>query len=237
MESELTMTAITAQSRQSTTPKRNKQEERALRGLFLPNKLQKVGIRVEAGVSIEYQELARRYVLRGRESGGATTELGAYCSFVASDGQPLGWTQRIDTIAVNMDHAVVIAPALVRVEVLRVEHTYDVLITRHSLGSPEEQGRKPRLINEIVFHGRLGQLALDLWARDKELRGSVCPAFLTRSGEPLTLPEAFEDSVKQAVAGACCIGCRRHTHVLVAPRRQVQPETLGDRKGPTAAAV
>jgi len=198
----------------------------ARRGLWLPAKLQKVGIRVESGVSIEYQELAKRYVLRGKESGGATSELGAYCSFVSSDGQPLGWTQKIDTIAVNMIHAVVIAPALVRVEVFRVEHTYDLLITRHSLDGSEEQGRKPRLVNEIVFHGRLGQLALDLWARDKQFRGSLCPAFITRSGDPLPLPEAFEEPAKQAVAGACCIGCRRHTHVLIAPKRQVQSETL-----------
>jgi hypothetical protein len=226
MESELTMTETTTQNSPATTPKRNKRDEMARRGLWLPTKLQKVGIRVEAGVSIEYQELARRYVLRGKESGGATSELGGYCSFVSSDGLPLGWTQKIDTIAVNMVHAVVIAPAFVRVEVLRVEHTYDLLITRHSLESAEEQGRKPRLVNEIVFHGRLGQLPLDLWARDKQFRGSLCPAFITRSGDPLPLPAAFEEPAKQAVAGACCIGCRRHTHVLIAPKRQAQSETL-----------
>jgi hypothetical protein len=237
MESELTMTETTTQNSPATTPKRNKRDEMARRGLWLPTKLQKVGIRVEAGVSIEYQELARRYVLRGKESGGATSELGCYCSFVSSDGQPLGWTQKIDTIAVNMVHAVVIAPALVRVEVLRVEHTYDLLITRHSLESAEEQGRKPRLVDEIVFHGRLGQLTLDLWSRDKQFRGSICPAFFTRSGETLTPPEGFEDSVKHAVAGACCIGCRRHTHVLVAPRRPVQSEILGDAKSSPASAV
>src|ERR1700694_5263583 len=226
MESELTMTETTTQNSPATTPKRNKRDEMARGGLWLPAKLQKVGIRVEAGVSIEYQELARRYVLRGKESGGATGELGGYCSFVSSDGQPLGWIQKIDTIAVNMVHAVVIAPALVRVEVLRVEHTYDLLITRHSLESAEEQGRKPRLVNEIGFYGRLGQLALDLWSRDKQFRGSFCPAFMTRSGEPLPLPEAFEEPAKQAVAGACCIGCTRHTHVLIAPKREVQSETL-----------
>ena len=219
------MTETTTQTPPATTPKQNKREEMVRRGLWLPAKLQKVGIRVESGVSIEYQELARRHVLRGKESGGATSELGAYCSFVASDGQPLGWTQKIDTIAVNMVHAVVIAPALVRVEVLRVEHTYDLLITRHSLDGSEAPGRKPRLVSEIVFHERLGQLALDLWARDKQFRGSVCPAFFTRSGETLTLPEAFEDSVKRAVGGACCIGCR-HTHVLIAPKRHVQSQTL-----------
>jgi hypothetical protein len=227
MESELTMTETTKQqSLESTTRKLTKSEELALRGLRLPNRLQKVGIRVEAGVSVEHQQIAGLYVLRGKESGGATNEFGAYCSFVGDDGHPLGWTQKIDTIAVNQVHAIVISQSLVRVEIFRVEHTYDVLITRHSLSNSEPAGRRPKLVNEILFHGRLGYLALDLWERDKNLRGSVCPAFLTRSGETLTLPEMFEEAVKQAVAGACCIGCRRHTHVLCAPQRQVRSETI-----------
>lgn len=210
---------------------RTRIEETAQRGLWLPAKLQRVGIRVEAGVSIEYQELARRYVLRGKESGGATNELGAYCSFVANDGQALGWTQKIDSIAVNGIHAVVIASALVRVEVFRVEHTYDLLITRHSMGSAEEPGRRPKLAGEIIFHGRLGQLPLDLWSRDKKLRGSVSPIFLSRSGESITLPEGFEDSVNRVVAGACCVGCRRHTHLLVAPH-QHPADTQADGEKP-----
>src|SRR5438445_6842838 len=151
MESELTMTETTAQNPQTTTPKRSKRDEIARRGLWLPTRLQKVGIRVEAGVSIEYQEHARRYVLRGKESGGATNELGAYCSFVGNEGQPLGWTQKVDSLAVNQIHAIIIAASLVRVEVLRVEHTYDVLITCHSLGAPLQEGRKPQLVSEIVF--------------------------------------------------------------------------------------
>src|SRR5258708_19736688 len=120
MESELTMETVT----KKTSPTRTKREETAERGLWLPSKLQRVGIRVEAGISIEYQELARRYVLRGKESGGATNELGAYCSFAANDGQTLGWTQKIDTIAVNGVHAIVIPSSLLRVEVLPVDPTY-----------------------------------------------------------------------------------------------------------------
>ncbi len=226
------MTEVTKQNPlQTTTPRLTKREELALRGFRLPNKLQKVGIRVEAGVSIEHQQLSGLYVLRGKESGGATSEFGAYCSFVGEDGVPLNWSQKIDTIAVNQVHAIVIRESLVRVEVFRVEHTYDVLVTRHSLSASEQENRKPKLSNEILFHGRLGHLALDLWSRDKSLRGSVSPAFLTRSGEPLTPPEIFEETIRRAVAGACCIGCRRHTHVLIATQSRVPAEIVkGDRE-------
>jgi len=214
---------VEAASKTVTAPKLTRREMMALRGLLLPHKLEKVGIRVEATISIEHQRLAGRYVLRGKECGGATSELGAYCGFVAEDGSALPWTQKIDTIGVNGVHAVVISPALVRVEVLRVEHTYDLLITRHSLQTAKEKGKKPRLVNEVIFEGRLGQLPLELWGRDKQLRGSVCPAFMTRSGEPFILPETFEEAVRSTVAGACCIGCRRHTHLLTQPRPRVEP--------------
>lgn len=218
---------------QTKTQRPTKQEELALHGLRLPNNLQKVGVRVEAGVSIEHQQLAGRYVLRGKESGGATSELGAYCSFVGEDGLPLNWTQKIDTIGVNQVHAIVIRQSLVRVQVYRVEHTYDVLITRHSLSPTDSAKKKPKLVNEVVFHGRLGYLALDLWSRDKSMQGAVSPAFLTRSGEPLAPPEMFEEAIKRVVAGACCIGCRRHTHLLNPPQHQVHPEDMG----PTQAVV
>jgi hypothetical protein len=45
----------------------------------------------------------------------------------------LSWLQRVDSIGVNGVHAVVVAPVLVRVEMLRFEHTYDLLIIRTAL--------------------------------------------------------------------------------------------------------
>ena len=224
------MTEPIAQNPHARSFKRNSREMMARLGLSLPRvALRNVGIRIDAAITIEYQQTAKRYVLRAVESGGAINELGAYCSFVGEDGQPLGWTQKVDKIGVNGVHAVVIAPTLTRVEVSRVEHTYDLLITRHSLRSKEGE-RRPTLANEIIFYGQLGQLPLDLWSRDRTLRGSVSPAFLSRSGEPVALPEAFEKAINEAVAGACCVGCRRHTHVLVAPA----PSAVND-KGSAAA--
>jgi len=86
-------------------------------------------------VSIEHQHLGKRYILRGVESGGAATDLGVYCSFTDEQGNALPWLQRVDTVGVNGVHAIVVAPVLVRIEMLRVQRTYDVLITRHSLQS------------------------------------------------------------------------------------------------------
>ena len=52
----------------------------ALYGLALPSNvlkaLQKRGIYCTPGVSLEHQHLARRYVLRGVESGGAVSDMG-----------------------------------------------------------------------------------------------------------------------------------------------------------------
>ena len=83
-------------------------------GLRLPaitlKRLRSAGIYCQPTVSIEHQHLARKYVLRGVESGGAVADLGAYSSFVAEDGSALGRLQRVDSIGVNGVHAIVVAP-------------------------------------------------------------------------------------------------------------------------------
>src|SRR5262245_11021371 len=83
----------------------------ALRGLRLPSvtlkNLRSRGIYCQPSVSIEHQHLAKRYVLRGVESGGAVSDLGAYCSFVDDEGRGLSWLQRVDSITVNGVHAIV----------------------------------------------------------------------------------------------------------------------------------
>jgi len=105
--------------------------------------------------------VAKRHVLRGVESGSAVAELGAYCSFVDEHGNALLWLQRIDSIGVNGVHAVVVASVFVRVQMVRIQRTYDLLITRHSL-SATENGKK-----------------------------TVCPVFFSRSGEVIVLPGEF----------------------------------------------
>src|SRR5216684_1737171 len=63
----------------------------ARRGLPLPKRtwrrLASVGIYARPEVSLEYQQLARRYVVRGVESGGAIASIGRYVTFAGESGE------------------------------------------------------------------------------------------------------------------------------------------------------
>ena len=174
--------------------------------------LRSAGIYCQPTVSIEHQHLAKRYVLRGVECGGAVADLGCYSSFTDEQGNALAWLQRVDTVGVNGVHAIVVAPALVRIEMLRVQRTYDVLITRHGLRGVG-QNQRPRLESSILFYGRRGTLEMELWGKDAAFRGAVCPAFYSRSGEALSVPVEFQDALARISAAVCCVGCR-HCHLL-----------------------
>ena len=171
------------------------------RGLTLPRRvrrrLREVGILARAEVGLEHQHLARRYVIRGVESGGAVREMGHYVTFAGEDGEPLAYLHPIDAIGVNGVHAVVVAPVLVRVEMLRTGHTYELLITRYRIGAAEN-GRRPRLESQSLFRGVHGYLELELWGKDKERAGSVAPAFYSRGGEALVVPARFEAVTRAA---------------------------------------
>jgi hypothetical protein len=199
--------------------------EEARRGLILPRsavrKLAEVGIFAKAAVSLEHQHLAHRYVIRGIESGGAVEAIGHYVTFCGENGEPLSWLHPLDSIGVNGVHAVVIAPILVRVEMFRRGHTYDLLITRHA-PSPVENGKRPVLESRVLFRAHDGYLALDLLKGNREKRGSVMPTFHSRSGEPLSVPAHFENVVKAVAHGAVCVGCS-HSHFLRTPKASGMP--------------
>lgn len=188
----------------------------ARQGLRLPqivlNRLRGAGIYCQPTVSIEYQNLAKKYVVRGVESGGAVADLGAYASFVSDRGEPLPWLQRVDSIGLNGVHAIAVAPVVVRLEMLRIERTYDLLITRHSL--PRTAGnQRPSLVSSILFYGRRGSLEMELWGKDVGFCGAVSPVFYNRAGESLSPPLGFEDAILRITAAVCCVGCR-HAHLL-----------------------
>ena len=126
------------------------------RGLNLPGQvrrqLRQVGILARAEVGLEHQHLARRYVIRGVESGGAIREMGHYVTFSGEDGEPLAYLHPIDAIGVNGVHAVVVAPVLVRVEMLRTGRTYELLITGYRIGEAEN-GRRPPLESQVLVPG------------------------------------------------------------------------------------
>ena len=201
----------------------------ARQGLRLPpivlKRLRDAGIYCQPTVSVERQNLAQKYVIRGVESGGAVAALGTYSSFMGEHGEPLPWLQRVDSIGVNGVHAIVVSPVLVRVQMLRIERTYDLLITGHSLASSARNPR-PRLESSILFYGRRGSLEMELWGNDVAFRGTVCPVFYTRAGERIVLPNDFQDAATRITSAVCCLGCR-HCHLL-GPRLTAAPDQRED---------
>ena len=177
-------------------------------------RLAEAGIHCRPEIGLEYQRSASRYVLRGRESGGATRELGRYDSFCAVDGQRLPWLIRPDSLARNSDHAIVVAPLLVSIEMFRFEHTYELLILRHAIVEAEKW-KRPSLSSQIVFRGWQGQLPLDLAGKDKSQAGKIAPEFFDRSGEPHELPAAYVDGVQAVTQAVNCVYCS-HPHFLTA---------------------
>ena len=161
-----------------------KQKFSGIAGLPLARRAAKVlrerGILAHAIVSVEHQHLAERYVLRGLESGGSTGDIGRYVTFAGMDGLTLECLHPVESIAVNGLHAIVIVPEAVRVDMLRKDRTYELLITAHRLSSAGN-GTRPRLETEILFRGVHGRLELDLSRRDKAQAGKVIPSLYTFS--------------------------------------------------------
>ncbi len=192
----------------------------ALHGLSLPasvlRALQNRGIYCAPGISVEHQHLAKRYVLRGVESGGAVVDMGRSCAYLSLEGRPLPWLQSIDSIAVNGRHAIFLTETLVRVEMLRMVHTYELAITRHELSVASGRTRL-EVSSALLFRGQDGTLPLDLWKEEhKAVRGELAPTFYSRAGEVIQAPAHFETAIRRITGAVCCIGCR-HTHVGVPP--------------------
>ena len=198
---------------------RSRGRDETRQGLILPRhavrRLIEVGIYANPAVSLEHQHLGHRYVVRGVESGGAVEQIGHYVTFCDEAGGRLAWLHPLDSVGVNGVHALVIAPALVRVEMFRCGNTCDLLITRHAPG-PSDGRRRPTLESRVLFRAHEGYLGLDLVKEHRDRRGMVMPAFHSRAGEMLAVPAKLEAAVKVVSGAACCIGCT-HAHYLRAP--------------------
>jgi hypothetical protein len=191
-----------------------------LHGLSLPEgvlkALRKRGIYCVPGVSVEHQHLAKRYVLRGVESGGAVSDIGRACAFVATDGSPLPWLLSLQSLAVNGRHAIFLAESFVRLEMLRSNRSYELVITSHAL-SPVAENKRPAAVSKLVFHGKDGLLPFELWReKHRSLRGKVAPKFYDRAGEVIQLPPQYEAAIRGVTSAVCCIGCK-HTHLGIPP--------------------
>ena len=196
--------------------KQNHQVVRAP-GLVLPRRairrLIDAGIYAEATVTLERQDLAKRYVVRGVESGGANEEIGRYVTFADENGRQLAFLHPLDSIGFNGVHAVVMAPVLVRVEMFRSGRTYRLLISEHRVGNAHN-GRERSLETRVLFDGADGYLDLELWKRDRALAGAVVPQFYSRGGETTEVPEPFRTAVMGTTRGVTCVRCN-HSHYLV----------------------
>jgi len=198
----------------------DQQASLARRGLTLSRRvlrrLIEVGIFAQSQVSLEHQHLAKRYVVRGIESGGSVRDFGRYVTFCGPDGEPLPYLHPIDAIGVNGVHAVVVAPVLVRCELFRAGRTCQLLITKHEPGKVEN-GRRPPLENRVVFRGVNGLVDSDPLRTGSDLaERSVMPEFWSRAGEMLGIPVVFAAAVVAATKGASCVGCS-HSHYLITP--------------------
>lgn len=192
----------------------------ALHGLALPahvlKALQKRGIYCTSGISLEHQHLAKRYVLRGVESGGAVSDMGRSCAFVSEDGTPLPWLQRLNSITVNGRHAIFLAESMVRLEMLRSLQNYELAITLHTLSYVPGRQR-PEIASTLLFRGRDGMPPVDLGEKEhRTLQGKFAPIFYNRAGEILTLPQRFEEAIRRITTAVRCVGCK-HAHVGVPP--------------------
>jgi hypothetical protein len=198
----------------------DKQDFLARRGLTLSRRVlrrfNQVGIFAQSQVSLEHQHLAKRYVVRGIESGGAVKDFGRYVTFCGPDGEPLPYLHPIDAIGVNGVHAVVVAPVLVRIELFRAGRTCQLLITKHEPGKVEND-RRPPLENRVLFRGVNGLVDLDLLRTGGDLASRlVTPEFWSRAGEMLGIPAVFAAAVGAATKGVSCVGCS-HSHYLATP--------------------
>lgn len=197
--------------------------------------LKERGIYAHSQLSVEHQQLAQRYVIRGLESGGCVNDVGRYVSFADEQGNSLEYLYPVEVIGVNGLHAVVISTALVRADMLRKGRTYELLITRHALGSVMD-GQRPELNSEILFRGVHGRLELDLTGKDKVQADSVVPTFYSLAGETVAIPEKFLSLVRATAKGVNCIGCS-HVHYLRKPRSVAQPKSQKAISSETADAL
>ena len=196
----------------------NNVRARVLEHLVLPRgtlrRLEEVGIRCRCEVRLEYQPVAKRYVVHGTESGGAVRELGRYVTFAGVEGEPIAHLHPIDSLKANSVHAVVVAPILVKVDMFRFGRTCQLLIVKHE-PLVEDPGTRPELKNTVLFRGVDGYLGSEQEAKGREAMGAMLPEFYSRSGEKTDIPVQFLAVVQAATLAVSCIDCR-HSHFLLA---------------------
>ena len=189
--------------------------------------LKERGIVAHSPISLEHQHLAKRYVVRGLESGGAVGDLGRYATFAQPDGRPVQCLHPVEAIGVNGLHAVVVAPVVVRIEMVRKGRTYELLITQHRPSEPLD-GKKPALETRILFRGIHGRLELDLAGKDKNQAGAVAPTFYSLAGEEVPIPKRFRSALRAVTKAVNCTGCSHNHFVRVRHKEEARAAINAD---------
>jgi len=177
------------------------------------------GIFAQSSVGLHYQQLAKRHVVRGIESGGAAGDVGHYVSIAEEDGQPVECLHPVELMGVNGPHSVVVAPVLIRLDMLRKGSTYELLITQHQPRSAGN-GTRPQLESRILFRGVHGRLELSHRGKDMGRVGTVLPSFYSCSGEGIGIPKRFRAAVRTLTAAVNCQGCE-HCHYTTVHQNDV----------------
>jgi hypothetical protein len=140
---------------------------------------------------------------------------------VGDRGERVPFLHPVEAIGVNGLHAIVVAPVLVRIDMVPKGRTYEVLVTRHSVAGPAN-GFRAALETTILFRGVHGRIELDLWGQDKMESGSILPTFYSLAGEPTPIPKRLTEALKAVVKAVNCLNCI-HWHYLVKPMAAARP--------------
>jgi hypothetical protein len=173
--------------------------------------LTKFDIRTLPRVAMLQQAETKRWVLSATDSGGCRPAMGHAVAFVALQSATKYRTQRIDTPYINSIHRTVVASALVRFEIFRMESTCDLLVSLHWI-EPQGGNAKPSHRWQNLFNQQRGSLEVPLWEDSHlALRDVVMPKFFTRAAEEIKIPEFLHDGVVRITHAVCCTNCK-HAH-------------------------
>jgi hypothetical protein len=176
-------------------------------------RLKKDRVYCDTRVRQEFQEKNQKYVVRGIDSGGATPDIGHYITYCNVDGSPLNMLHPVETFNSNGLHAVVVAPDFIKVEMLRIGKTYNLMIS-HSRNAHRTRNRKRWLLHYPIFLGLQGYLGKDLVGKDANVRGQVKPEFYTHAGEVQEIPEQYHSVVRAVTAAVNTINLNNSVYAL-----------------------
>jgi hypothetical protein len=167
--------------------------------------LRRVELRVKSGVSIVFQQKAKRWLLAADEGGGSLKDLAHYVGYagIAPDG--LAFSLPVHALISNAVHRRVAGDNLVRFEILRAGESCDLAVTHHFFENQQE-GLRPVMRRTNLFVGRSGVLTPE----------SKQPLFFDRSGEIIDIPAPLLAGVQALTAAAFCFQCK-HAHLIGLP--------------------